>query len=83
MKSETVNPIPPSIEIPNIPFQLHPVGNDTSFRRTAIHVNEKMPASLPTNRPRKTARVTFPIESESDPSKTIPALTNANNGMMK
>ena len=84
MKSETVNPMPPSIETAAIIRQSVPDGMGASPVLTVSHENVNIPTNLPTTRPRIMARLMPPnTEAMSNPPRKMPALAKAKRGMMR
>lgn len=81
MNKDTVNPIPPSMAIENIIFQLVPSGIGASFNFTVSHEKMKIPNSLPITSAMIIAML-MPsnIEDAGVSRRNMPALANAKSG---
>ena len=78
MKSDIVNPMPPSHEHPCSAVQLTPSGSAANRSRTAASAAPVIPRGFPTASPRITAKVTLP---PADPLRLTPAFENAKSGI--
>lgn len=83
MKSDTVNPIPPSSDTPAIIFQSVPAGIEAILSLTHSQENENMPKNLPTTKLIMIVKLTpWNIDAISKSPKKMPALAKANSGTM-
>ena len=84
MKSETVKPMPPSMDTDAIICQFECAGMGASPSFTASHENESMPRNLPATRAVIIASdMPSNMLEGSMSSRKIPALANANRGTIK
>ncbi len=84
MNSDTVKPMPPSIDTAAIIFQLLWSGIGAAPSLTVSHEKLSIPTNLPATRARITASDTPSItDAGSVSSRNMPALAKANSGTMK
>ena len=84
MNSDTVKPMPATPPMPAILGQVAPCGSSHNPRRTASHVKDATPASLPSTRPSTMPTVTGDRRASprAPGDSSTPALASANTGTM-